>query len=69
MLAKMSSSALAAGAVIGSAQFLIMMTFAAPLFSLSSLIARMYSEQNLKQIGAFYDKVFCYHYCFHQQHY
>lgn len=53
MLAKLGNTALAAGALIGIAQILIMMICTSPLFAISSLVSRMYAEKNFFVIGGF----------------
>lgn len=52
MLAKLGSTALAAGAIIGITQISLMMIFSSPLFAISSIISRMLAENKIFQIGA-----------------
>ncbi|WP_028389616.1 MATE family efflux transporter [Legionella fairfieldensis] len=59
MLANLGNTALAAGALIGITQILVMMICTSPLFAISSLVSRMYAEKKFFEIGNFVQQGCC----------
>lgn len=56
MLAKLGDTALAAGALIGVTQILLMMICTSPLFALSSIVSRLHAEKSHFKIGEYFQQ-------------